>query len=209
MKTRTTWRLVSVLSASTLLTLSTSIAATGADAKVTDAKDGFSLTLPPKWTVIPLTGSLSKTFLAKATHNSASLEKSIKSEVKSAAADGIKVFGIGPAAKNFAANLNVGVESSSGAPTGAAFFRAVKSQEKSQLAQAGISDVHISTTTLPFAKVVEVSYALPKSVAGVPASGLQVVFEHTTHVYFLTITSLTAAADTTTLNPIASSWTWL
>jgi len=208
MNTRTTRRLASVISLGALLALATTSVATGADAKVTDTKDGFSLTLASGWTKIPLTGTLSKALLAKATGGNTTLEKSITTEVKSAASDGVKVFVIGPVNKSFAANFNVGVESSSGAPTGAAFVGAVESQERSQLAQAGIGDVHIHSATLPLGKVVEVSYALPKSVAGVPASGLQVVYEHTTHVYFLTITSLNAAADVHTLTWISSKWRW-
>jgi hypothetical protein len=209
MKTKNTSRVASILALSALLTLSSSALAAGADARVTDTKDGFTFLLAPKWIEVPLNGSNIKALLTQATKNDPSLKKSIDNQVKNAAKEGIKIFAIGPIANKFAANLNVGVESSAGAPTGAAFFSAVKSQEKSQLAAADIGDVHVRDVALPFANAVEVSYELPKSVAGVPASGLQVVFEHTTHVYFLTITSLTGTSNAQTLKDVASNWKWL
>jgi hypothetical protein len=191
-----------------LVALGASATANAATATVTDLKDGFSFVLPAKWVEVPLNGSDISALLAQATKKDPSLENAIDAQVKNAAKQGIRVFAIGPVSRNFSPNLNIGVESSAGAPTGAAFFSAADAEEKLQLAQSGLTNVRTHDATLRFTKVLEVSYALPKSLAGVASSGLQVVFEHTTHVYFLTITSLSAATNKETLKSIASNWRW-
>jgi hypothetical protein len=191
-----------------MLALSASGTAFASGPQVKDAKYGFSFSLPAQWVQVPLNGSDIKGLLAQATKNDPTLENAITLQVKNAAAQGIKVFAIGPASGAFSPNLNLAVGSSKGAPTGKAFFDAIDAQEKLQLVQSGLVHVTSKVVKLHLGKVLEVTYGLPKSLASVPAWGTQIVIEHKKHIDFLTITSLTVATNSSTLGIVAQSWKW-
>ena len=73
----------------------------------------------------------------QATKNDPSLTNGLSAQVRQAAAQGIKIYAIGPTSGAFIPNLNIAIESSAGQPTGQAFLSAIDADAKIELSEIG------------------------------------------------------------------------
>lgn len=187
-----------------VVVVSDSAAASGPAVK--EPKYGFSLTLPPKWTTIPINGSDITSLLNSATHDDPSLANVLSTEVKAATAQGIKVFAVGPLAGTSMPNVNIAAESSSGEPSGKAFAPAAAVQAKISLTEAGAKAVKTSVIHDRLGTAARVLYALPLKTGTV--YGVQFYAEHTSHIAIMTVTTSSASTSLATADTIEASWRW-
>ena len=127
-----------------LLVLGDASAGASSGVVIKEPQYGFSLTLPVNWKQVPLNGNDVTALLNAETHDDPALTNALNSEVTSAAAEGMKVFAIGPVAGSTVPNLNVIVTSSAGVPTGSAFAPVAVAEAKIELTQVGAS--HLKTS---------------------------------------------------------------
>jgi hypothetical protein len=174
---------------------------------VREQKYGFTLRLPAQWNPIPLDGSDITSLLNTATHDDPSLTNALSSQVKSATAQGIKLFAVGPLVGSFVPNLNVIVQSSVAVPGGkGAFLAAVTVQAKISLGEAGITKITSATVHDAMGAVVQVSYTLPLKTGD--AHGVQIYAERGSRLVIMTVTTSTPSQSLTDARAIAGSWHW-
>jgi hypothetical protein len=179
-------------------------AATGPTVRV--PQFGFSLTLPPSWTEIPLNGSDITSLLNSATHDDPTLANALSAEVKSATTHNIKVFAVGPVVGTSVPNVSIAVGSSAGAPSGKAFPPAAVVQAKISLSQAGARQIKTAVIHTGLGSTARVAYALPLKAATV--YGVQYYAEHGSRVAILTVTSTLAATSLAAARTMAGNWHW-
>jgi hypothetical protein len=174
---------------------------------VREPKYGFTLRLPAQWNPIPLDGSDITSLLNTATHDDPSLTNALDTQVKSATAQGIKVFAVGPLVGTFVPNVNVIMQSSAVVPGGkGAFLAAVTVQAKISLGEAGIKKITSMTVHDAMGAVVQVSYTLPLKTGD--AHGVQIYAEHGSRLAIMTITTSTSSQSLSLARAIAGGWHW-
>ena len=174
---------------------------------VREPKYGFTLRLPAQWNPIPLDGSDITSLLNTATHDDPSLTNALDTQVKSATAQGIKVFAVGPLAGTFVPNVNVIMQSSAVVPGGkGAFLGSVTVQAKISLGEAGIKKIRSTTVHDAMGSVVQVSYTLPLKTGD--AQGVQIYAEHGSRLAIMTVTTSNSGQSLSLARAIAGSWRW-
>jgi len=179
---------------------------------VTEARYGFSFSLPPQWTQVPLSSALIGKFMRAATKEDPSLEKALGNEVQQATKQHLKFLAIGPVTGSFFPNMNIGVESSPSfaglsAPT---LLPLVQAQVRELLSSAGAHQLKVFTTKVHAASAVEANYGFP--LAGPPAhlvQGVQLYIFHGGRLYVVTFTAVTQRQDVATARVVESSWRWV
>jgi hypothetical protein len=186
--------------------LVTTVAPSGAST-VNANQYGFSFSLPAKWTQINLDGKDIAAVLKLATKNDPSLTNVLNNELEQAAKSGlIKIFAVGPLSGSFFPNLNIIVQSAAGAPTGQAFLAAATVEEQVEFGEAGAHQIKVSTVRLPIGQAVRTTYVLP--FRGSSLRGLQLVFEHLSHIYIVSVGSTNPEQDVSVARSITESWRW-
>jgi hypothetical protein len=173
---------------------------------VKESKYGFTLTLPAKWTTVPLNGSDISSLLKSATHDDPALANSLNSQVAAATKEGIKVFAVGPLTAGFVPNVNIAVQSSSGAPSGSDFPAAAAVQAKISLGEAGAKQIKTSVLHDRMGAVAQVLYRLPLKTGTV--DGLQLYVEHGPHIAIVTVTTPSEALGRSISRTLTASWHW-
>ena len=170
--------------------------------RVTDAKDGFSLVLPPGWNQVTLSGPHAGT-LVGVPKVDANIKAVLTTEAKNAASKGLKFYAVALSQLNgsFLPVINVG--SFAGAGT-----RAVLDPEiRGFLSEAGASNVRIQNVRLRLGKAVEGTYELvSKSPSSPPVWETQVYAPHAGRVYVATFSALTQPAEELMAAVVMESW---
>jgi hypothetical protein len=182
-----------------------------ADAATVDATQyGFSFSLPLKWTQIPLNSNDIGAIIGQAAKGDPSLENVLDQQAVQASKKGLKVFAVGPVTGGFFPNLNVGVTSAAGAPTGSAFVSLMATEVKITLNEAGATHVTAATAHLPLGEAVQVGYELKLTTSGHSAlvHGLQFYIEHGSHLYVITFSATAPAAYRPVAHLVVTSWRW-
>jgi hypothetical protein len=174
---------------------------------VNESQYGFSFSLPSKWKAIPLTGTDAGALLNAAKSADPSLANVVDSQLIQAAKQGLKVYAVGPVSGTSFPNLNIGVEPSSGSPTGQAFLSAMDAEVKIDLSEAGVQDLKTSDTRLPLGNALQVSYRLPLNASLIDV-GEQLYFEHGSQLYVVTFSSLSLSLDQGVSHVVENSWRW-
>jgi hypothetical protein len=171
---------------------------------------GFSFSLPPKWTQIPLDSSDIGAIIGQATKSDPSLKNVLDQQAVQASKKGLKVFAVGPVSNGFFPNLNIGITSTTAVPTGSAFISLMSADVKITLAEAGATQVKVGSHHLSLGQVVQVSYQVRLSLGSkaVSVHGLQFYAEHGTHLYVITISGTSLAQDQGIANVLESTWHW-
>jgi hypothetical protein len=192
------------------LGMSTALTVPAGAATVKEAQYGFSFSLPPKWTQIPLDSSDIGAIIGQATKSDPSLKNVLDQQALQASKKGLKVFAVGPVSNGFFPNLNIGVTSTTTAPTGSAFISLMSAEVKITLAEAGATQVTVGSPHLPMGQVVQVSYEVQLKMGGraVSVHGLQFYAEHGAHLYVITISGTTLAEDKSTAHVVETTWHW-
>jgi len=176
---------------------------------VNEPQYGFSFSLPANWKEIPLTDTDTGALLSAAKSADPGLANVLDSQLIQAVKQGLKVYAVGPVSGNFIPNLNIGIESSFGAPTGQEFLSEMDAEVKILLAEAGVQDVKTSDTRLPMGNALRVTYKLPlKTTSTVIDVGVQLYLEHGPHIYVITFSSRTMALDRSVAQVVENSWSW-
>ena len=160
--------------------------AASATTKVSEAKLGFSFSLPNHWQPIPLNGSDIKGLLDLATKADSSLKSTLSSEIKHAEQQGVKFFAVGPVTHHSLPNVNIIEESSSGVPTGKAFFQQGV-EIKLQMTSSGFKNVKTNDVTLGFGKVVQATYAITSALTSRTVHGDQFYILHKSHLFIVCV----------------------
>ncbi len=179
-------------------------------ATVTSAQYGFSFALPTGWTRIPLGSNDIGAMIGAATKSDPSLANVLDQQAVAASKKGLKVFAVGPVSGGFFPNLNVGVTTSSGAPTGSAFVTLMSAEVKITLTEAGASQVKAAADHFPLGDTVAVSYRLQLKLASqaLPVYGLQLYTEHGTHLYVVTFSASSIARYQSVAHLVEGTWRW-
>ena len=197
----------SAILVASLLALGETGAGAASATVVNEGKYGFSFTLPVHWKQVPLNGSDVTALLNAAAHNDPTLASALTGEVKAAASNGIKVFGVGPVSGSTVANVNIIVTSSAGAPTGNAFASAAVAEAKIQLTQVGTSHIKTSIVHNRLGAAAQVTYEL--NLKGAPPQfGDQFYAVHKSHIEIITVTTSTLAQSQTDARLIVDGWHW-
>jgi hypothetical protein len=176
---------------------------------VNETQYGFSFSLPSNWKAIPLTGTDAGALLNAAKSADPGLANVLDSQLIQAVKQGLKVYAVGPVAGTFIPNLNIGIESSSGAPTGQAFLSAMDAEVKILLTEAGVQNLKTSDARLPMGNALLVTYKLPlKTTRTVIGVGVQLYIEHGPRVYVITFSSPSMALDQAVSHVVENSWSW-
>jgi hypothetical protein len=171
------------------------------NARITDAKDGFSLVLPAGWTKVSLSksdiGSIGRT-----AQNYAGLKSLLTQQATSAAAKGLKFFAVAPGQVNgqFVPNINVGLFTSSGS------LKALQSDIKTIWNHAGAKGLQTKQVHLAFGKAVEGTYELISTTTSPSIWETQVYAPHKGHVYITTFSATTKPAVELTAAVVMATW---
>ncbi len=192
------------------LGISTALAAPAGAVTVKSTQYGFSFSLPAKWTEIPLDSSDIGAIISQATKSDPSLENVLDQQAVQASKKGLKVFAVGPVSNGFFPNLNIGVTSTTGVPTGSAFISLMSAEVKVTLGEAGATQLKVTSPHLPLGQVVQVSYQvkLKEGSRAVAVHGLQFYAEHGTHLYVVTFSGTSLAGDQNTAHSVETTWHW-
>lgn len=190
--------------------ISTAMALPAGAATVKETQYGFSFSLPPKWTQIPLNSTDIGAIIGQATKSDPSLENVLDQQAVQASKKGLKVFAVGPVSNGFFPNLNIGVTSTTGVPTGSTFISLMSAEVKIDLAEAGATQVKVASPHLALGRVVQVSYLvqLKEGSRAVSVHGLQFYAEHGADLYVITISGTTPAEDQNAAHVMETSWRW-
>jgi hypothetical protein len=176
---------------------------------VNESQYGFSFSLPSNWKAIPLTGTDAGALLNAAKSADPALANVLDTQLIQAVKQGLKVYAVGPVSGTSFPNLNIGIESSSGSPTGQAFLPAMDADVKIALTEVGVLDLKTSDTRLPLGDALMVTYRLhlnaPSSLNEV---GVQLYFEHGPQIYVITFTSPSMSLDQAVSHVVENSWRW-
>jgi hypothetical protein len=176
---------------------------------VDESQYGFSFSLPSKWKAIPLSGTDAAALLNAATSIDPALANVLDSQLIQAVKQGLKVYAVGPVSGTSFPNLNIGIESSSGSPTGQAFLSAMDAEVKIALTEAGVQDLKTSDVRLPMGNALQVTYGLPlKTTRSVIDVGVQLYLEHGPNLYVVTFSSPSMSVDQAVSRVIENSWRW-
>jgi len=177
---------------------------------VTASQYGFSFSLPPKWTEIPLTAKDLGALLRVLTQANPAMKNALSQEAVDAAKEGLKVFAVGPISGNFIPNLNILVKAAAGLPTGSAFVNLMSAEVQIILGSVGATHVDIGATDLHLGKAVEASYLLKLKFAGhsISERGLQLYFQHVGRLYVVTFSALSLTEDQAAAHVVEDSWQW-
>jgi hypothetical protein len=201
-KRRWAWLALSVMAAPLLMATS----AGAAGPKVKEPKYGFTFNLPNNWKTVPLNGSDIKSMLNTATHNDPALTKALTAQVKSAVAQGVKVFAIGPESDGSVPNVSIIDGSAAGSPQGSAFPPAAIAQAKISLTQIGAKNIQSAVVKNHMGDTAEVVYELPLKSGSV--EGAQLYAQHGSRIVVMTVTTTSLANSTDAARTIVKSWTW-
>lgn len=179
---------------------------------VTEAKYGFSFSLPAAWEQVPLKPAEIREFLRAAAKNDPSLKKQVSSEVEQATKEHLKFVAIGPVSGAFVPNMNIAIESSplSSGAVSDAFISAISTEIRQELAGIGVHQLKVFQAKTRFGTGVEANYAFP--VAEVPSGlvqGIQLYFFHGPHVYVVTFTATTQKEDLSAARAVEATWRWV
>jgi hypothetical protein len=176
---------------------------------VNESQYGFSFSLPSTWKAIPLSGSDAAALLAAGKSIDPSLANVLDSQLTQAVKQGLKVYAVGPVSGAFFPNLNIGIEPSSGAPTGQEFLSAMDAEVKVVLTEAGMRDLKTSDVRLPIGNALQATFKLPvKTTSSVTDIGVQLYLEHGPNVYVITFSSLSMSLDQAVSHVVETSWRW-
>jgi hypothetical protein len=176
---------------------------------VNESQYGFSFSLPSNWQAIPLSGTDAAALLNAGKSIDPSLANVLDSQLIQAARQGLKVYAVGPASGTSFPNLNIGIESSSGSPTGQAFLSAIDAEVKIGLTEAGVQDIKTSDVRLQLGNALQVTYRLPlKTTGNVTEVGVQLYLEHGPRLYVITFSSSTMSLDQAVSRFVEDSWRW-
>ncbi len=172
-----------------------------------EPKYGFSFTLPAQWKQVPLNGSDVTALLQAAAHDDPTLANALDSEVSAAASKGIKVFAVGPVTASTAANMNIVIASSAGAPTGSAFAPEAVAEAKIGLAEIGVIHAKTSVVHNALGTVAQATYEL--DLKNAPAQfGVQFYALHKSHIEIISVTTSSPSESQADARVIANSWRW-
>jgi len=168
--------------------------------RVTDAKDGFSIVLPPGWAQVSLSGGDVGALIG---NSGLKLNSSLLSEVQSAASKGIKLFAVSSAVENggFTPNMNVVVVHATESPS------LLSAEAKIGLTQAGARGVTTRRIKLTTGPAVLVTYSIPPTGANAAAVyGTQVYVTHHGMTYILSFTDATRSGSKRSESMMMSTW---
>ncbi len=206
-RTRTRTILLSLLATCGLWTASSGPAVAQT---VMASQYGFSFSLPPKWTEIPLSSKDVGTLISAATQADPALENALSQQVTDAAKEGLKVFAVGPVSGDFIPNMNIMTKADPGVPTGSAFVNDMSLGVKITLGAYGATQVEVAAVDLRLGQAVQASYVLKLKFAGRSISdrGIQLYFQHFGRLYVVTFSSLSLTQDQATAQVVEGSWQW-
>jgi hypothetical protein len=172
-----------------------------ASARITDARDGFSLVLPQGWTQVSLSKSDIGT-ISKTSQNYAQLQPLLTQQAASAAAKGLKFFAVAPGQANgqFVPNINVGLFRGSGS------LGALQGDINSIWSKAGAKGLKVKQVHLNFGKAVEGTYELVSKTTSPSIWETQVYSPHKGQVYIATFSATTQPAVELTAAVVMSTW---
>jgi hypothetical protein len=179
-------------------------------ATVSVAQFGFSFSLPPKWTQIPMDSSDISALISAATKGDPSLENVLDQQVLQASKKGLKVFAVGPISGGFFPSLNVAVASAASMPAGPNEYSLMASEVKIILTEAGATQMKVATAHSPLGEVVQASYKLQVKSAShtIPVYEMQSYVVHGPRLYVVTFAATTAAGTATEAHVVEGSWHW-
>ncbi|HTT89263.1 MAG TPA: hypothetical protein VMF65_06875 [Acidimicrobiales bacterium] len=171
---------------------------------------GFSFSLPPKWTQIPLDSSDISSLISAATRGDPALENVLDQQVVQASKKGLKVFAVGPISGGFFPSLNVAVASAASMPSGPNQYSLMASEVKIILTEAGATEMKVATAHTHLGEVVQASYKLEVKSAShtVPVYEMQSYVVHGPRLYVVTFAATTAAGTATEARVVEGSWHW-
>ncbi len=179
-------------------------------ATVSASQYGFTFSLPSNWTQIPLDSKDIGAIIGAAAKGDPALENVLDQQAVAATKKGLKVFAVGPISGGFFPNLNIGVTSATGAPTGSAFVNLMAAEVKITLSEAGATHVNAAPAHLPLGQAVQAGYQLKLAVTTHPVlvHGLQFYFEHGARLYVVTFSAATPAEYQPVAHDVVTSWRW-
>jgi hypothetical protein len=172
--------------------------------RITDAKDGFSIVLPPGWGQVSLNGNDLGAVFGNAAKSGIKVNSSLLSEAKNAAAAHMKFIAVSSAVEDggeFSPNMNVvvvpGTESTS-------LLSAQAKIGLTQLGARGVTTRHIQLGTGP---ALLATYSIPSTQAGATAiNGAQVYAAHHGKTYIVSFTDATRSGSMHSESVMMSSW---
>jgi len=211
-KSKVVSALLFALGATAVASVAPTAASTKAVAKtnpVNESQYGFSFSLPSNWRAVPLNSADAAALLNAAKNIDPALANVLDSQLVQAEKQGLKVYAVGPVTGTFFPNLNIGIESSAGSPTGQAFLSALDAVVKIDLTEAGVQNIRTSDVQLPMGRALKVTYRLPlKTTHSLIDVGEQLYLEHGAHIYVLTFSSLSLAQDQAVSLVVDNTWRW-
>jgi hypothetical protein len=169
--------------------------------RVTDAKDGFSLVLPPGWSEVSLNSSDIGAMLGNASKAGLKLNQAAISDAQGAAKQGLKFFAISSAIENggaFYPNVNVGVY------PGTLSQSLLDAQVKLELTQVGAKQIHTRVVHFPFGSAVEGTYALLSTQGTL--HGAQIYVSHGGNTYIVTFSAADPGYLTKSVTKVMPTW---
>ena len=190
-----------------LLVVGESGAGAAVGTAVNEPTYGFSFLLPPSWKTVPLNGGDVTALLNAAAHNDPTLANALSGEVNGAASKGIKVFAVGPVSGSTAANMNIVITSSAGAPTGSEFAPAAVAEAKIGLTELGTNHTRISVVHNRLGTVAQATYELTLK-GSPPQFGDQIYAMHKSYIEIISVTTSNPSKSQAAARVIVNSWRW-
>jgi len=206
---RSSWRKF-LPSLAAALGVGAALAVPAVAATVTAAQYGFSFSLPPRWTQIPLDSKDIGAFISAAAKGDPSMENVLDQQAVQAGKKGLKIFAVGPVSGDFFPNMNIAVASAAGTPTGSAFIDLMTAEVKLTLTEAGAMQLKVVPTHIPLGPAVQATYKLQFNLWSrvFPVYGLQFYLEHGPRLYVITFSALSPAEDRATAQIVDGTWRW-
>jgi hypothetical protein len=173
--------------------------------RVTDAKDGFSVVLPPGWAQVSLNSGDLGAILGSAGKDGLKLNSSLMSQIQSQAGTHIKFFAVSSALEDggaFDPNMNVVVY------PGTESLSLLSAQTKIGFASAGAKGVTTRRIHLARGPALLTTYWIP-STQGTAVYGTQVDSTHHGKTYIVSFSDETPSGSRRSESTMMSSWTYL
>jgi hypothetical protein len=183
---------------------------------VSEPQYGFSFSLPPKWTRVPLDAKDLRAMVSAGIKANPGIGNALDQQALQAAEKGVKVFAVGPSSGDLFPDLEIAVASATGAPTGSAFVAAWTAEVKMVLAESGATDITVVTAQIPtLGQTVEVTFERQvKTLSGgsILNRDLELTVERGGHIYVISVVSGGvpggAAEDQAVARELERSWRW-
>jgi hypothetical protein len=188
----------------------------GGATTVTVAQYGFSFSLLPKWTQVPLDAKDVGALVSAATKANSGLGNVLDQQALQAAEQGVKVFAIGPISADLFPDLEIAVVPAPAALTASNFAAVWTAEVKILLAESGATHITVVTAQIPtLGQTVDTTFERHlKTLSGgsLLNRDLELCVERGGQIYVISVVSGGvpggAAEDQAVANELEHSWRW-